>query len=278
MKIYKNKMFFLLSLIIIFALINSGCSKSGIPSTTTELTGTVSSSGSTALLPIVKQAATDFMNKNNKITISVAGGGSGTGLEQAKNGTVNIGNSDVFAASDSGLVDHQIAIEPFAFVVNNNVKVTSLTKEQLIGIFSGDIKNWKEVGGVDAKIAVIMRQASSGTRLTIQKEVMGNKNFTTSAVVGESSKAVKATVESTPNSIGYLDFAYIDSTLKAISYNGIAPTIDNVKNGKYTLTSIGHMYTKGEATGAAKAFIEYIKNPSFQDSILPKYKFIPMKR
>lgn len=257
----------------------SGCSSSGTTTPTkTGLSGTVKASGSTALLPIVKQAASDFMASNKNVNVTVAAGGSGTGLQQVKDGVVDIGNSDVAAESNSGLIDHQVAIEPFAFVANNNVKVNNLTKEQLIGIFSGKIKNWKDIGGDDAKILVVMRQESSGTRKTIQKEVMGATSFTVNGVIGESNGAVKKTVAGTPYAIGFVDFAYVDTSLKAISYNGIAPTIDNVKNGKYTLTSIGHMYTKGEAAGSVKAFIEYIQSTKFQNDVLPKYQFVQIKK
>ena len=262
-------------LIIIF--IFSACAKSGTAQSI-DITGKVSASGSTALLPIVKEAAKGYMDINKKLNVSVGGGGSGTGLQQVKDGTVDIGNSDMFDESNSGLVDNQVAIEPFAFIVNKNVKVSNLTKQQLIGIFSGEITNWSVLGGDKAKIVVVMRQASSGTRLTIQKEVMGNKKFTTNAVVIESSGAVKKTVANTPYSIGYVDFAYVDSSLKALSYNGIAPIIKNVKNGKYTLKSIGHMYTKGAPKPAVKGFIQYIQSADFQNTVLPKYKFVPIKR
>jgi phosphate transport system substrate-binding protein len=269
----RKKIMSILVLIIIF--IFSACAKAGTAQSV-DITGTVTSSGSTALLPIVKQAAQEFMNINKKLTVTVGGGGSGTGLQQVKNGTVNIGNSDVFDESGSGLFDNQVAIEPFAFIVNRNVKITNLTKEQLSGIFSGEITNWSVLGGDNAKITVVMQQPSSGTRMTIQKQVMGNKTFATNAIVIESSGAVKKTVASTPYSIGYVDFAYVDTSLKALSYDGIAPTIENVKNGKYTLKSIGHMYTKGAPKGAVKGFIKYIQSADFQNKILPKYQFVPI--
>ena len=268
-------LFLLLCSTGIFTACNS--SKTTTP-TKNEISGTVTASGSTALLPLVKQAATDFMDTNKNVNVTIAGGGSGTGLQQVKDGVVNIGNSDVEAEAGNGLIDHQIAIEPFAFVVNKGITTTSLTKDQLIGIFSGNITNWKAVGGKDSKIRVIMRQASSGTRKVIQKEVMGNSQFTNNAVTGDSNGAVKTTVMNTPNSIGYVDFAYVDSNLKAISYNGISPTIENVKNGTYTLTSIGHMYTKGEPKAEVKAFIDYIQSPTFQNNALSKYQFVPVKK
>jgi phosphate transport system substrate-binding protein len=264
-------------LVLILIYLFSACAKSGTAQSV-DITGTVSSSGSTALLPIVKQGAQEFMNINKKLNVTVGGGGSGTGLQQVKDGTVDIGNSDVFAESGNGLVDNQVAIEPFAFIVNKNVKLSNLTKQQLIGIFSGEITNWNVLGGDNAKITVIMRQASSGTRLTIQRLVMGDKKFATNAVIIESSGAVKKTVAGTPYSIGYVDFAYVDNSLKALSYEGIAPTIENVKNGKYTLKSIGHMYTIGAPKGAVKGFIDYIQSANFQNKVLPKYKFVPIKK
>lgn len=245
-------------------------------SVSAKTSGNVTASGSSALLPIVKQAATDFIKKNTNVNIQVSGGGSGTGLQQAKDGVVNIGNSDVFAPEGSGLVDHQVCIEPFLFVTNSDVLVSSLTQTQIIGIFSGKIKNWKEVGGKDQKIAVIMRQASSGTRMTIQSIVMGNEQFTTNAVVQESAGAVRNTIIRTPGSIGYLDLAYVSPYTRTIKYNGVAPTIENVKNGTYKLNSVGHMYTKGEATGSVKAFIEYIQSKEFQSTVIPNFKFVPV--
>lgn len=243
-----------------------------------QLSGTVSCSGSTALLPIMKQAAEDFMKANPKVTVTTAGGGSGTGLQQATDGTVMIGNSDVFAKDGSGLVDHQVALEPFCFIVNNAVgtKVKNLTTAQLVDVFSGKITNWKDVGGDDQKISIIMRAASSGTRMTIQSLVMKDTQFTTNGIVQDSTGAVRTTVGKTPGAIGYVDFAYIDTSVTALSYNGVDPTIANVKNNKYTLTSIGHMYTKGEATGAAKAFIDYVQSPIFQNRVLPFYKFVSL--
>lgn len=237
-------------------------------------TGTVTASGSSALLPIVKQAATEFMDKNKDVTIQVAGGGSGTGLQQVQDGIVNIGDSDVFAADGSGLVDHQVAIEPFLFIVNSDVLVANLTHDQIVGILSGKITNWKEVGGKNEKITVIMRQASSGTRMTIQSLVMKNEQFTTNAIVQDSAGAVRTTVVRTPGSIGYVDLAYVSPMTRTVKYDGVAPTIENVKNGSYKLISIGHMYTKGEATGAVKDFINYITNKDFQSRVIPQFKFV----
>jgi phosphate transport system substrate-binding protein len=237
---------------------------------------TLTLSGSTALLPIIKTAATEFMAKNPDVTIQVAGGGSGTGLTQAQNGTVNIGDSDVYATEGSGLVDHQVCIEPFLFVTNQSVLIPKLTHDQIVAIFSGKITNWKDVGGKNQKIVVIMRAASSGTRMTIQSLVMGNEQFTKNGIVQDSAGAVRTTVARTPGAIGYLDLSYVSTMTRPVKYEGIAPTIENVKNGTHKLISIGHMYTKGEATGSAKAFIEYIQSKDFQNRVLLNYQFVPI--
>ncbi|MCX7884516.1 MAG: phosphate ABC transporter substrate-binding protein [Caloramator sp.] len=242
---------------------------------TSKLSGTIKCSGSTALMPIVKAAAEDFMKANPKVSIEVAGGGSGTGIKNVQDGVVDIGNSDVFS-DDKNLVDHQIALIPFLFIVNPDVTVSNLTKDQLIKIFSGKITNWKEVGGADKKITVIIRQASSGTRMTVQQLVMGSEQFTSSAIVQDSNGSLKTTVANTPGSIGFVDLAYVDSKVKALKYEGVECNLENVKNGKYTLVSIGHMYTKGQPSELVKAFLDYISSSTFQNRILPYYKFVPV--
>lgn len=237
-------------------------------------TETITESGSSALLPIVKQAASDFMASHQDVNVQTAGGGSGTGLQQVTNGIVNIGSSDVYAPEGSGLVDHQVAVEPFLFVVNSDVLIASLTTQQIIDIFSGKITNWKDVGGKNEKITVIMRAASSGTRMTIQALVMKDKQFTTNGVVQDSAGSVRTTVMRTPGSIGYVDLSYVSPLTRTVKYNGVAPTIENVINGTYPLIAYGHMYTKGEATGNTKAFIDYIQSKTFQDKTLPAFKFV----
>lgn len=265
-----------LSFIVAATLVISSFSHSVVEAKSTGLSGKIKCSGSTALLPIVKQAAEDFMKVNPKVSIEITGGGSGTGIKNVQDGVVDIGNSDVFAPENSGLVDHQIAIIPFLFIVNPSVGVDNLSKEDLVKIFSGRVTNWKEVGGNDQKITVIMRQASSGTRMTVQQLVMGSEQFTTNAIVQDSNGAVKTTVAKTPGAIGYVDLAYVDKTVKPLKYEGVECTIENAKNGKYKLVSIGHMYTKGQPSPLVKAFIDYVQSSTFQNRVLPYYKFAPV--
>ncbi|NOU67192.1 phosphate ABC transporter substrate-binding protein PstS family protein [Paenibacillus sp. LMG 31461] len=244
----------------------------------TELSGTVTASGSSALLPLVKQAATEFMEKNPKVTINVTAGGSGTGIKNVADGTSDIGNSDVEPAAeykDKGLVDHQVAIAPFAFIVNKDVKVDNVTKAQATDIYMGKITNWKDVGGNDAKIVLVHRPDSSGSRTLVKQIILDGKEFTKDGITQENSGAMKTAVVGQSGSIGYVDTPYIDDTVKALKIDGVAFSEENIKNGTYKLFGVEHMYTKGEATGAAKAFIDYISSKDFQGKQVRELKFLP---
>jgi phosphate transport system substrate-binding protein len=242
------------------------------------ITGTVTASGSSALLPLVKQAATEFMDKNPKVTINVTAGGSGVGVKNVADGTSDIGNSDVEPAAeykDKGLVDHQVAIAPFALIVNKDVTIDNITKAQAADIYMGKVTNWKEVGGKDAKITVVHRPDSSGSRKLVQTIILDGKDFTKEGLTQENTGAVKTTVAGTSNTIGYIDTPYLDNTLKALKIDGVAFSEENIKNGSYKLYGVEHMYTKGEAKGAAKAFIDYIMSKEFQGKQVKDMKFLP---
>jgi phosphate transport system substrate-binding protein len=246
-----------------------------------ELQGTVTASGSTALLPLLKPAQEEFQKKNAKVTVNIAGGGSFTGQNQVAAGSVTIGNSDVGlqdSLKSAGLVEHKLVGIPFVFIANPGVTVDSLTPEQYVGIFSGKITNWKDVGGKDQAITIIHRAKSSGSRATIQEVVMKTAAFTDNAVIQDSNGAVRAAIASTPGAIGYVDAAYVDQSVKALAYNGVKFSLDNVTGGKYPVFTFGRMYTKGQPTGAVKAFIDYATSKEFQESYAEKQGFIPLTK
>jgi phosphate transport system substrate-binding protein len=246
-----------------------------------EVSGTVTASGSTALLPLLKPAQEEFQKKNAKVTVNIAGGGSFTGLNQVAAGSVTIGNSDVAVTAeykDKGLVDHQVAVAPFVFIANPDVTVDSLTQQQYVDIMTGKITNWKDVGGKDQKITIVHRAKSSGSRATISEVVLKNASFTDNAVIQDSNGAVRSAIASTPGAIGYVDAAYADSTVKMLAYNGEKYTPDAVINGKYPVYAYEHMFTKGEATGAVKAFLDYVMSKEFQEAYVEKNGFIPMTK
>ena len=150
---------------------------------TSTLTGSITGSGSSALLPLAKDAAEKFKEKNPDVSITLNGGGSGTGLKQVAEGSVDIGNSDVEAESKleasqaSQLVDHKVCVVTMAPVINKELaeSVKSLTKQQLIDIFTAKTTNWKDVGGPDEPIVLVTRPATSGTRALFQQgKAFGN--------------------------------------------------------------------------------------------------------
>ena len=246
-----------------------------------EISGKISASGSTALLPLLKPAQEAFQDKYEKVTVNIAGGGSFTGMNQVSEGAVQIGNSDVNLPDeykDKGLVDHKVVVEPFVFIVNKDNKVDNLTKQQAIDILTGKITNWKEVGGADQKITLIHRAKSSGSRATISDVVLKGAAFTDDAVIQDSNGAVRAAIASTPGSIGYVDAPYADDSVKVLKFDGVEYSPQNIIDGKYPIYGYGHMYTKGEPTGAVKAFIDYILSDEFQNSQVEKLGFIPISK
>ena len=242
----------------------------------------ITAMGSTALQPLVEQAANKFMDKKPDARVLVQGGGSGTGLTQVAQGGANIGNSDIFAEEKSDinakqLVDHKVCVVGFAAVVSPKVTIKNVSQKQLIDIFSGKITNWKDVGGPDIKIVIINRPKSSGTRATFKKYALnGVEEAAGVSLTEDSSGTVRKTIAETPGAVGYLALSYVDASVQALEYNGVAPTIANITNGKYPIWSYEHMYTKGEPTGLTKEFLDYMMGPDVQGKLVSALGYIPV--
>ncbi|MED1784997.1 phosphate ABC transporter substrate-binding protein PstS family protein [Brevibacillus fortis] len=254
--------------------------KSSSGSTTKTSGEPVTAVGSTALQPLVEQAAKDFMAKNAGAQIQVQGGGSGTGLSQVASGAATIGNSDIFAEEKKGipaneLVDHKVAVVGMAAAVSPQVKVDNLTKQQLIDIFTGKITNWKDVGGEDMKITLVNRPKSSGTRATFSKFALDGKEEA-EGITEDSSGTVRKIIAETPGAIGYLALSYFNDSVKALKLDGMEANAENITTNKYPVWAYEHMYTKGEATGDAKAFLDFILTDEVQKKTVTELGFLPI--
>ncbi|KYC66816.1 phosphate ABC transporter substrate-binding protein PstS family protein [Heyndrickxia coagulans] len=278
----KKKFAALFGLLTIFAVIAAGCGNA--KGTATSGNGTkqesITAVGSTALQPLVQEAAAQYMNDHPGATINVQGGGSGTGLSKVAEGAVQIGNADVFAEEKDGIdaskiTDHKVAVVGFAPVANQDIGVDNLTKQQLIGIFTGKIKNWKEVGGKDLKIVVINRAEGSGTRAVFEKQALDGATAV-KAQEQDSSGTVQKIVNETPGAISYLAFSYINNKVKALKVDGVEPTEENVKTNKWKIWAYEHMYTKGKAKGLTEKFIDYMLSDEVQKNLVPKLGYMPI--
>jgi phosphate transport system substrate-binding protein len=247
-------------------------------------TGNITAAGSTALQPLVDKAGKDYVAACSGAQIQVQGGGSGTGLTQVSQGAVQIGNSDVTAESKNitGLVDHIVAKQGWIMVVNPDVtNVKGLTSQQATDIWTGKTLNWKDVGGPDEPIVLILRPESSGTRATFKKIVLGGATEATGqALTEDSNGAVVTAVSTTPGSTSVIGFAYFSDPANAgkvtgLQLDGIDASVDNMANGTYKLSADGHMYTKGDATGLTKSFLDYILGPQVQGTTIPGLHYAP---
>jgi phosphate transport system substrate-binding protein len=291
MKLRKTVLI-LFSLILTISLVFAGCgakteqnSDNSAPQQNEpkkeEISGSIIVMGSTAMQPLVEEAAKQFMSKNPKAQIQVQGGGSGTGLSQVSSGGANIGNSDVFVEEKikekeiaAALVDHKVAVVGMGAVVHKDVDVDNLTKQQLIDIFTGKVTNWKDVGGQDLKITLVNRPKSSGTRATFQKFGLNGADEA-EGITEESSGTVKKIIAETPGAIGYLAFSYFDNSIKPLKLDGVEPTEENVTNGKFPIWAYQHSYTKGQPEGLTKTFLDYMLSDEVQNTIVPKLGYIP---
>lgn len=235
--------------------------------------------GSTAMKPLVEQVSLDYMKKYPEDIIMVQGGGSGVGLAQVVAGSFQIGNSDIFAEEKSGIdaskiTGNKVAVVGFAPIVNRNLDLSNVTQDQLIDIFTGKVKNWKEVGGPDQEITVIGRTAGSGTRVNFDNLALNGAREIDSPTQDASGSVVQL-VGQTPGAISYVSFPYIHKPgIKPLNLDGVEPTDTNVTTNKWKIWSYEHMYTNNKNENFVEnRFINYVKNDKVT---LRKLGYIPV--
>ena len=242
--------------------------------------GTIAIAGGTAHIPVMRKAARAIMTANPDIRITVAGGGSGVGIQKVGEGLVDIGNSGR-KASDAEVARYDLVMFPFAIdgvatVIHAKNPVDSLTAAQVRDIFAGRITNWKDVGGSDAAINLYSRDESSGTRAVYWKKLLKKGPIVVSANIVPSNGAMKSAVSRDLHGIGYVSIGHLDKTVKAPKLEGVAVNQQTAMDGTYPVVRKLYMNTKGQPTGLVKAFVDYVTGPDCVEFITAS-GFIPIQ-
>lgn len=244
------------------------------------LTGTLKVGGSTTVFPVAQACADALMKLSPGMSVTVTGGGSGVGTSGAKDGTLNIGmqSSNLKQEDiDAGLVPVAIGKDAIAVIVNKANPIEALTREQIKKIFSGEIKNWQDVGGQNAAIVLHTREAGSGTLDGFDSLIMKKEaQIDAIAEPHNSNPLMKQAVSNDPNAIGFLSLGHVDTSIKALVAEGVEPTEANAATGTYPFVRNLWLSTKGTASGQSAKFINFVRSIKGQQ-ILASEDFIPLR-
>ena len=259
-----------------------GSDDSGSGDSGSAASGSVVIAGSTSVQPLSEAMSEVYMEENPDVTVEVQGGGSGQGIKSIEDGIADIGSlSREVGEDEKGSISEEyvIAKDGVAVIVNSDVNVYYLSLEQIKGIYTGEITNWSEVGGDDAEITVVSRDEGSGTRGAFT-EITGVTvddvdNTTKDALVQPSTGAVKETVSTTPNSIGYVSLGSLDDSVKVLTVEGVEATSENVVSGDYKIQRPFVYVVGSEVSETAQAFIDFAMSDEGQ-KIVEENDFIPV--
>lgn len=281
-------------------LLITGCSSSDEAGDAASSGSSVSieNKGSDTLVNVALAWAEAYITQHPEIRLSVTGGGSGTGIAAMINGTVDIANAsramkqkEVDQAQANGIdpVEHVVARDAIAVVINPHNPVNELTVQQIGAIYTGQITNWKEVGGNDLPIVLTSRESNSGTYVYFLEEVVRvgvddeEAFFSPDALLLPSSEVISLEVARNPNAIGYDGLGYVTEELKMVaitpdaSQPAVLPSIETVNAGTYAISRPLYMYTAGEPTGAVRTYLDWILDIEGQD-IVQSLGFVPLSQ
>lgn len=276
-----------IAMVFTMSVLFSACGSTNNTAGTTEsnsgtLSGKVAISGSTSVQPLAQDLADAFQDIEQGVEVDVQAGGSTQGVKDANEGTSDIGNSSRALAEEEkgwGLTEHIIAYDGIAVIVHPSNTVKNLTKDQLVKIFKGEIKNWKDVGGADKEILVVSREEGSGTRGAFEEllkleEKQGDTKVSlvvANALIAGSTGEVTANVSTKENAIGYTSLGFVDNSVNKVSIDGIECSVENVKSNTYSISRPFLMLTKGDIRPEVKAFLDFIKSDKGQEIVAKKY-------
>jgi phosphate transport system substrate-binding protein len=247
--------------------------------------------GSDTMLPLSQKEAESFMKAKPSQTVTVTGGGSGVGISALLEGTTDLAQSsrkikfdEKQKLQEGGKTVKEViaAYDALTVVVNPDNKILKLTREQLEGIFTGKIKNWKELGGDDLKIVPYSRETSSGTYEFFKESVLKNRNYMNGIMSMPATGAIIQSVSQTKGAIGYVGLAYLNKNVKAIhvSYDKgktfTAPSITSAKNGTYPIVRSLYYYYLTTSEKTVKPFLDYVLSSEGQKIVL-EIGFITIK-
>lgn len=250
-----------------------------------ELSGSINVQGSDTMLNLGTAWSEAFMDENPGVDISVQGGGSGTGIAALLNGTVDFANSsrdikdeEIAEAEAKGVkvVEHKVAIDGIAVVVNPANPVGGLTLEQLGKIYRGEITNWKDVGGPDKPIVLLSRDSSSGTYEYFKEAVVGNdKEYAQAAKLLPSTQAIVDETVANDAAIGYVGLGYVTPDVKVLAIDGVKASVETAADGTYEISRYLYMFSNGEPTGLMKAYLDWILSAEGQ-AVVADEGFVPL--
>lgn len=249
--------------VMVGGLTACGGNTEGESAANTQLSGTISLNGSTSMEKVANALKEGFMTANPGVTVQVEFTGSGTGIQAVADGTTDIGNSSRALKDEelaNGLVENVVAIDGIGVIVNNGITVSDITAEELAKIYTGEIKDWSELGGEKQPIVVVGRESGSGTRSAFE-ELLEVEDLCAYAQELDSTGGVLSSVANTNGAIGYVSLDVIDDTVSTMAIDGVEATEENIVAGNYLLSRPFVMATKGEISEQnelVQAFFEYI--------------------
>lgn len=288
----------LTGLLLALVTLSVSCTSSSASQTSQQESAYIENKGSDTIVNLALAWAEYYQSEYPDVRIAVTGGGSGTGIAALMNGTVDIANAsrqikkeEIETAQANGIdpIEFVIARDAIAVIVNPENPVSELTLQQISDIYSGEISNWKEVGGDDRPIVRLSRETNSGTHVYFLETVLrlGDKKsdtlFSMNTLLLPSSEGIIVEVRQNPNAIGYDGLGYVPHDLKMIAIakevggEYVLPSIETVNDTTYPITRDLYMYTAGEPTGTVKVYLEWIITSDEAQGIVKELGFVPIK-
>jgi phosphate transport system substrate-binding protein len=278
----KNRVVLVIAIMVLTAVL-AGCSQpegqqpTGPQPGEPKLSGSITIAGSTSVAPVAEALAEEFMAIHKEVKIDVQSSGSGAGIKAAQENAADIGmSSRALKAEEKTIHETLIAKDGIVMVVHKSNQIDNITLDKIHKIYTGQIKNWNEIGGKDAPIVVVTREAGSGTRGAFEEMVMKKDPISSEAIVQGSTGAVRTAVSNDPNAIGYISLAGLNADVKMIKVEGVEGTMANIQSGSYKIARPFLFLTNKAPEGLVKEFIDFVLSSEGQ-KVVKEDGLVPVK-